>query len=373
MSRISGAMAGEADDYGWTPDQIEEQTRDEERDNKSTERDVSEAPERGLEALASYVPIADADSPNYRHIGAPRVMEPFAATPALLATLCELNDFEMPAGAENVLFGLRGCKIVGVDDGQFHASIALQEDVIDHRETRCVLGVWRRGPSPAVACFTGSTVPNERFLRRSLAGEKANMLPTGMYDYVVGQHRYVQGALRERGDRVVIRARGELRYDIRDRFVAANPGDNIHPSFDRAGPSFSSAGCQTVRGTVTRGRPQTAWDHLQGPGWKAFRARAGLSDPATEADNGRRFVYVLLTGREAALAARGGDLEALRRLRFGSSGARVGKLQGALGVGADERFGKQTALAWIGRQQAAHGGADGIVTPADALAWGGFE
>lgn len=348
------------DPYGWTIEEIEAQNGE------------PEQPERGLQAApppfapqapVSYTEVSDDQSPNYRHLQAGPVAAPFVLSPQALANLCRLNDFTAVEHAgEHVLFGLRGCALVGADDGEFHQEIAVREVAIDHQTTQCVLGVWRRGPEPAVAAFVGSTVPNLAMVVKSVQGlANANMLPTGLHRFVVGVHRFVRGAFRESGPRVVVRARGECHYDVHDAFVAGSPCDNIHPSFHPGDRGFSSAGCQTIRGTASRGEPQKSFDHQDGPGWRTFRERAGLGEPARSADDGRRFLYVLLTGRDLALAG-GGD-EKYRRLRMGSEGDRVKDLQRSLGVSVDGSFGKTTALAWIARQQATHGLADGIFGP----------
>ena len=89
---------------------------------------------------------------------------------------------------------------------------------------------------------------------------------------------------------------------------------------------FSSAGCQTVAGRYDNGVPSGAWAE--------FRKAAGLAHPPNfvagsrqnTADDGRAFDYLLLTGKEAQLAASGSG-NALRTLRFGASGEGVSELQ----------------------------------------------
>lgn len=64
------------------------------------------------------------------------------------------------SGQDQVLFGLRGCKIVsGASEGAFVNSVQLSEDLPDHFLFLCVLGVWKRS-ARQIAVLTGSTVPN---------------------------------------------------------------------------------------------------------------------------------------------------------------------------------------------------------------------
>lgn len=352
------------DAFGWMPEEIDEQTADQSPLEPASDASRHQAPGHTRRAPTSYVPVADAESPNYRHLGSGPLAESFELSADHLMDLCALNDFAVDDTA-CILFGLRGCAIVQGEDGRMHPKLILREAAINHVDCRCVLGVWRPA-SGTLAAFTGSTVPNLACVQASVqGGRNANMLPTGSYGFFVGQHKYVEGAFREAGDRVVVRARRGVRYTTSDAFVAANPGDNIHPTFYYDNTRFSSAGCQTVRGTVSRMTPQVHHDHHDGPGWKTFRALAGLSDPPSHHDDGRRFRYVLLTGREAGLVALHGRVESLRRLRFGSKGSRVKAMQKELRLNDDGDFGKDTALAWITHQQAISGTADGIVTPND--------
>ena len=91
---------------------------------------------------------------------------------------------------------------------------------------------------------------------------------------------------------------------------------------------------------------------------------------------------MLLTGLDAAIAARLkaagtlGDAEvagpALGRLRFGSQGAEVARVQALLGLQPDgsQKIGPVTRKALIDRQQKRLGWADGIWSPEmEALLW----
>lgn len=332
-------------------------------------------------------------SPDYRHLAdaTAGMSSEFQLDAAALQTLCEWNAFDTTAGDTGVvLFGLRGCRLTDdAYDGSFVDSVALSEDLPDHRENHCVLGVWRRSGSDAgkVAAFRGSTLPNLGAMARYAGGgEACNLLLTGRYGYRVGGHRaaadrlHLEGVFVENEPRIVVlRSRDDTTYQTSDFFDLLNPGDNIHPSRDTTGETFSSEGCQTVRGGGDTAGHQAP--HRSGPGWVDFRERAGLTRlTAPAAENGRAFPYVLLTGREARLASTGASAGGLRRLRQGSTGPAVIALQNALAAEPASRryagpidgtMSGATVMAYVKRQQALEGGnADGIVTPAAATAMG---
>ncbi len=320
----------------------------------------------------------DAVSPDYRHLTPDHagVSQAFAFTASHLQRLCQLNAFPVVSDADEVLFGLRGCRRVdeGDGDGVFADAVQLSEDMPDHVRFHCVLGVWRRSTGQLTA-FSGSTVPNGRLMtlqRAAGAGAQiANLLPTGRYEVEVGQHRAVTGAFILQPDVAVLRTNDDLVYQVTDDWERHSPADNIHPAFRDRGASFSSAGCQTVPGgfDAERGRHTGAWSD--------FRRAAGLDPQDGRSRWGRKYVYVLLTGREARLVTQLGDPTSLVRLRFGLTGPSVGELQqslidaGRLRATVDSSFGPLTAMAYIGWQRArARGAADDIVTPDEARALG---
>ena len=109
--------------------------------------------------------------------------------------------------------------------------------------------------------------------------------------------------------------------------------------------------------------------------WARFRRALGLGAVPTAAEDGRQFSCVLLTGLDAAIAARlqaAGTLTdpavagaALGRLRFGSQGAEVARLQTFLGLAPDvsQKMGPVTRAALVRWQQNRLGWADGIWSP----------
>ncbi|HSP70036.1 MAG TPA: N-acetylmuramoyl-L-alanine amidase [Bryobacteraceae bacterium] len=319
----------------------------------------------------------DNKSIDYRHLGAGGVSGAFAFTPALLNRLCELNRFDVTKGQDEVLFGLRGCEVVGPVPAGFVATVQLSETMPDHKNARCILGVWKRSTAQ-FRVFTASTVPNWALMERfRQGGDRANLLPTGCYLYKVGSHRpgtraEVPGAFLEAAEVVILRTLDDLEYTISDTWDSGDVGDNIHPArLDQGArsPFFSSAGCQTVPGNVRNGSHTGTWAQL--------RAAAGLSASSPASENGRRFVYALFTGRDARLLSQGTPANSLIRLRFGSTGVDVTAIQlqlrtlGRLTGGANGVFDVPTKLAYIAWQRARSAAtADGVVTPSDAASLG---
>ena len=367
------------------------------RDNEGDPLGINrENPDRHAVAMTAYaVPLsctinatsaawaADDLSPDHRHLGTLNAQGQgaFTLTAAHLQSLCRANRFDVGTD-ELVVFGLRGCRITGTNDGAFHDSVELEAVLPDHHESRCVIGVWKRTPASAqqVAVFTASTVPFRDYMRGhacepSNADKLANMLLTGLYGYQVGSHKELNLALREHGRRVVVRTRDDLIYEVTDDFMVASPMDNIHPSFRRNDQTFSSAGCQTVRGGGTGDAHHDPAD--ESPGFRTFWERLGSPGAGTA------FKYVLLTGREACLRARGQSVEDLTRLRFGSTGADVATVQlelrrlGFYTGTVDSQMGPGTVDAYIRWQKATErvAGAvanrgDGVVTQRFGLALG---
>ncbi|HEY0116036.1 MAG TPA: hypothetical protein VGB54_09975 [Allosphingosinicella sp.] len=327
---------------------------------------------------------ADEVQPDYSHLGAnlPRGGA-FALKAEDLALLAKANDFNVAVLGEDtpVLFALRGAGIV--KDHSNPAGIVLIDQRPDHASPRCVMGVWNRRTGK-VSVFPGSTVPNQAAVAKYKATrESGNLLATGFYHYICGAHttqnQSTPGAFLLRNPdgtkRVVIvrRTVDDLSYERGDIVHPCAPGDNIHPTFFTNMSGFSSFGCQTVVGTHRN-------NTHQGP-WSKFREAAGFTDH--DGVPGKRFVYMLLTGAEARLAAQlRADgltqdriaLRRLRRLRFGSQGPAVRRLQEKLGLpDPDGSLGRNTAESLHQRQKALGNpaGSDGIYSPAldEQLGW----
>jgi hypothetical protein len=267
---------------------------------------------------------------------------------------------------------LRGAGIVqggSSSDGNFRDEVVLKNQRPNHHDTRCVMGVWDRQLGK-VAAYPASTVPHaEAVLSWFQTQQSGNLLATGLYRYICGEHNGRPGCfllrktVSERRVVIVRRSEDDLTYEGGDRFHKVAPGDNIHPSFSSETTWFSSFGCQVVVGSATASGVHS------GP-WSKFRRSAGLTDGNGEP--GRPYLYVLLTGQEALHASearrRGLGMThpgvvALRRLRFGSSGARVEALQAKLVQSADGDLGPTSTEALHKKQRTLSNRSDGIYTP----------
>src|SRR5215207_5045649 len=333
---------------------------------------------------------ADADSIDYRHLGVAIDTKPFDLTGDIIDRLVRFNRFPLGSADKKVVFGLRGCTL-DASVSTFADKVSVREIEPNHVDNRCIVGVWERSTNKIVA-FQASTVPNWEYMEtyRENHGKKANMLPTGRYALTVGTHRpkkknaagelvdnpkRIQGALRNDQEVLVLRTEDDLTYTVRDTWDRTVPNDNIHPGIVavNAGastvPDYSSAGCNTIPGTSVSDAPEGDW--------ASFRTALGLDNAHPTSNNGQAFTYVLLTGREARLAAAGNT--SLGRLRFGSYGDDVRQLQTGLAKHAkkyytgtvDGDFGPVTAMAFIRYQKdQAAGAADDVVTSTDATPLG---
>ncbi len=282
----------------------------------------------------------------------------FEFSVADLDLLIRANRYQPLRASGKIIFGLRGAMLDGDDTkAQINRySLSLREARPDHRNFRCVIGVYDVNQG-LISGFIASTVPNRRAVYLMKSGSMAsNMLPGGCYRYEVGRHsggKY-PGCLREAQKFVVLRNKNSNSFDVSDVFDPSFPFDNIHPAFSDGydpGAKFSSFGCQVIRG-----RCQKHTNNHSGE-WKKFRNTLGLSKNGDD-DNGRRYSYVLLTGLEAAIAAsmrESGEAtnsalinKRLGRLRQGSEGTEVHALQTALGLsGPDGKMGPNTKIALV--------------------------
>lgn len=337
----------------------------------------------------------DVDSPDYFHIAGNKIdMTPFDFTAAHIAALCTANSFDVKSNEgdprDQVIFALRGCCIAGGKEssGGLVSSVKLQEAVPDHQQSRCVIGVWERSTNK-IAAFLGSTVPFWKGMVKQIdepSKKICNLLPTGRYTYTIGTHRpsepewSIFGAFRQQSDVPCIRTKDDLIYELSDEWDFGDPGDNIHPSrHPKPTDEFSSEGCMTIPGG---GKDMTREKKIDGQ-WAEFRKAAGLTKNSAPAkEDGIQFAVVVLTGREARLAAT--TKTDLVRLRFGSQGDGVKLVQDALAsldrrdpkkgkyyvAAKDKKMGRATTQAYLDWQDEHQGMHDGIVTWADAKSLG---
>lgn len=323
----------------------------------------------------------DDEQPDYRHLPKLPPGAAFDLTADDIEALVEFNAFSTLSGPL-LVFALRGAAIAGADKRENVESIAIIDQRPNHRDYRCVIGVLNR-ETRRLSAYRASTVPNANavltgFIKAQRGEFEGNVLPTGCYLYTVGTHRAgtaseIRGVLRLSktldGASVVIalRSTNDVVYDRRDFWHRCAPADNIHPG--RRNQGFSSLGCLTLPGDYVRStKTHTGL-------WADFRVALGMGRTFAASDNGKQFSVMLVTGQDAALASTlrsSGDMAdkaklqaALVRLRFGSQGAAVAKLQEMLGLAPDntQLLGPVTRAALIARQQEALGWADGIYSP----------
>ncbi len=340
---------------------------------------LERAVERGLEAAPatrggpSYTAndvswSADDKNPEYRHLDKTLADREFSFSAKELELVIGASYFQPSRENGVILFGLRGAELVGGPSQINQDVLRLRDARPDHRAFRCVIGAYHVGRQQ-LSAFIGSTVPNNGSVHTNWARHMSggapygNMLLTGCYRYKVGTHVggvEVPGAFRlqEDDEVVVLRSNVDVSYDTQDHWDPCVPHDNLHPSFRSM--SFSSAGCQTVRGTYT-GQEHTGE-------WGQFRKAVGLGS----SDNGKRFDYVLITGLEAAIAAKtlaqgAGDpalvQTRLARIRYGSQGDAVKRLQAALQRPQTGFFNADDKVALAALQREKLGFADGVYAP----------
>ncbi|WP_227006227.1 peptidoglycan-binding domain-containing protein [Rufibacter latericius] len=289
-----------------------------------------------------------------------------------LVRLFEQNSIEVPLKGM-VFFGLRGCLPIDLDDYSFSNKHLLQVTNLNYINPRCTLGQWV--PGKGIAVFPGSTVPSQAFVSKARArnGVGANQLLTGFYnDYRKGVHhagsKSGHEAFRQVNKLPIRRTTDDLDFDVNDRVEFMCPFDNLHSAWSMGvSDGYSSAGCQVVVGypkcKSRKNLPSTG-------AWKVFQANAYALEQNS-------FPYLLLEGRDAQKVALNESKSLTMRLRYGSKGEVVLKLQEKLREkkfyegNLDKDFGPRTLMAVLNFQATNFGleGSDGIVGPntADAL------
>lgn len=337
--------------------------------------DIFEAPSlEGLEAVSVAWAPNDRSSPCYSHLlvdgGDDMPRNDFECGKAELELLIKANRY-LPQGTNDVLaFGFRGAKLRGAEKLEGVDRLLLSEVRPDHSKFRCVIGYYFRA-SGKLTAYTASTVPWSGYM---LKGTKHNMLPTGCYIYRLGTHSYqrpVFPALRlsndklEDGAATVMRSTRDRVFDLADDWDNCVPTDNIHCAYGE--DHFSSLGCQTIKGKK------------DAPGlWRDFQQHLRTLKQNDRVD------YLLFTGADVAIAGAlvqagksANDPEVQRRLgrlRNGSEGEEVKRLQVRLGLQESGYFGAFTKKKLTDIQKAGNLPVDGIYSPAlDAkLGWGVF-
>jgi peptidoglycan hydrolase-like protein with peptidoglycan-binding domain len=340
-------------------------------------------------ALQAAWPANDKDSPDYQHFTSITVPPRFDIVAQDIETLIAANRFAPEGFAHTIALAIRGATLQSGHEQEQKTSIGLADVRPNHVDYRCVVGFYRRDQGK-ITLYTGSTVPDPFHLREyykdfhglphSYSG-KTNMLPGGCYVFRVDRHRDIRPALRmaepedltKDATIVVLRTTNDLCFKLEDVWdFPVVPWDNVHCTYVTSKSSeleafFSSAGCLTVRGART---PSDQW--------KKFTAvLSGLGA-------GKRSDLVLLTGREYAIAAKlrldnalGNQAVVQRelvRLRPGSQGDEVNRLQAKLGLTPSSYFGASTKVALVKYQRANGLPSDGIYSPQldQRLGWAVF-
>lgn len=322
-----------------------------------------------LEAASRVAWASDRTSPCYSHLlsagdDTVKADKSFVFTKAALELYLAANRYSPKGNSDVIVFGLRGARLKGAEKLELADQVPLEEVRPDHFNFRCVIGYFFRNTGK-FSVYTGSTVPWHKYMS---AGElKYNLLPTGCYVYKKGAHRpanedrWVDPAFRlsdatgaESGPATVLRTARDTVFEMTDTWDKCEPSDNIHCAY--SDEKFSSLGCQTVKGGMHDGL------------WARFQATIKALP------KGARVDYVLLTGAEASLAAafaRDGKTftdtdvhRQLGRLRVGSEGEAVVRLQSALGLPSSSYFGPATKKRLTDLQKQKGVPTDGIFAPA---------
>jgi hypothetical protein len=291
-----------------------------------------------------------------------------------LPRLCQINGFPVPEDGL-VFFGLRGCLPLEEDNEDFAAEHEIIPAEINYINPRCTLGQWLPKEGK-IALFPGSTVPHIKHVKisRERNGLGANQLMTGYYkDYRKGIHRIGKStaheAFRQTEGHPIRRTADDFDFDNDDRVEFENPYDNIHAAWTMGvnHDYYASAGCQVITGYPACEKRGKEPD--EGP-WKVFKKNA------YDRKQQDRFPYLLLNARDAQKVALKANQKMSARLRFGSGGDLVAKLQEALKKShyyegeVDGDFGRRTIRAVLKFQTAIFGpeADDGIVGPITASA-----
>ncbi|WP_299296230.1 peptidoglycan-binding protein [uncultured Tateyamaria sp.] len=379
-ARIDGHQANLDDLTGGPLSRIKQQIQD--IFAQTAEEDVTAPPvavtTRDAPVVAAPTPAAPAPTPG-TPTPPPAHTGQLVLTDAHLIGLWRRSLFPIDDSRITV-FGLRGCRPVDFSGTALAAGHEIVLTPVDYQVMKCTLGHWH--PGKGLALFPGSTVPYGAVVasKRANNGVGVNQMGRGRYSrYVGGWHKRSEGpnghwALRQECAITIQRTGDDTDFDLNDRWeVGRIAGDNIHCAFhmgvdgNPADAKFSSAGCQTVAGTLRKG---VRGSEL-GP-YKDFIA------PFTDAlGTQKETQYVLFGAEEAQMMIRTHCAGKTVLLRFGSFGPLVEDLQRALNLqGAhlkvDGDFGPGTFVAVTDFQTRSFGpsGDDGIVGPGTAAKLG---
>jgi hypothetical protein len=320
-------------------------------------------------------PANDDDTPDYQHVSDRALSgKTFEFDGQALEMLIKANSFEPVRDHGRIIFALRGAELVTsltapefMMRQQDRPALTLRDCRPNHKDFRCVVGVYDLTTN-RLSGFASSTVPNRGAVAGYYSNQQAgNMMPTGCYRFEVNWHliskpeRMIPGCLVENGrQKCVHRSINNMSYDVEDIWENSRlHGDNLHPAKSAQSAKFSSLGCLVVSGNYDcPGENRERGTHTGE--WALFRKALGLTKPGT-GDHGLVFDVVLLTGLEAAIAndivkhnADGNNVlvqDKLGRIRQGSKGERVKRLEVGLGLPPGGIFSHKVVKAWTDRQR----------------------
>tara|TARA_R110002126_G_scaffold291784_1_gene458151 strand:- start:80627 stop:82612 length:1986 start_codon:yes stop_codon:yes gene_type:complete len=376
--KIDGhAASGNGTVSGITLDKLKKQISDILSDSSEEEPDAADtSPQLPVNTPPppSVVDDVSTDDPGPPDGGA------LVLTEAHLLALWKRSQFPID-GRGIIVFGLRGCRPVDYSGTGFAGGHEIVLRDINYRTMNCTIGQWR--PNGGLALYPGSTVPHHTIVESKVSGggKGVNQMGRGRYkNYAANWHKRAEGpnghwALRQDCAITIQRTGDDADFDLDDRWeVGRVAGDNIHCAFHMGADGnipdarFSSAGCQTIAGTVKKGVAGSE----RGP-WKKFIAPF-QRDTGTQSNT----EYVLFLAEEAQQMIKNRCAGKSVLLRMGSAGPLVVQLQQALAIRlsrqmvADGDFGPSTFQAVIDFQTEAFGdnADDGIVGPETAEALG---
>ncbi|TIV25116.1 MAG: hypothetical protein E5W02_00625 [Mesorhizobium sp.] len=325
-------------------------------------------------------PKYDENAPDYASVATIEAPATFMLNAEVLDRLIALNYFAPEGDDDTIAIALRGATLA--DDLLDVESVDEATVMVtrpDHINFKCLIGFFFR-KTRKLSLYTGSTVPCRKAIFGYVnGGMSCNVLPNGLYSYYVWRHKTIKPALRlavsnasladlEAGQSAtVLRTKNDYVLGTKDIWDPSRPLDNVHCSYyltynPDLGSYFSSWGCLTIRGKKT-GTDQ----------WGKFQKVLSKIGQRSRLD------LMLLTGKDAALAAAqlrdGQPAGSLVRLRVGSQGQAVLRLQQRLGLGASGYFGYATRarLTEFQRELTGQQGeawADGVYSPAFDLLTG---
>lgn len=315
-------------------------------------------------------------SPDYHHLSAFKEVKElkgseFDVNSEVLQALIDNNGFQPAKLNGKIVFAFRGAKLKPVTKRSETKKLRMIDVRPDHNSYKSVVVVYDANTKTVIG-FPASTVPSKRFIARAAlnGGKGAGLIVSGYYEYVVRPlHTGQKPRIGNLGNdqEVVVRRTEDKSYEIVDITSLGAPRYPIRPSWNSK--DLNSAGSIVIPGNQSRSPPY----EFSGAFFD-FRKALGLSSaPNLANDHGKKLGVVVLTGMDAAIASHllqsdnrhGKNLISryLTRIRFGSTGSRVSRLQKILGLPISGVADSKTIAALSQMQYEKFGWWDGIYSP----------